>query len=229
MKNLVTILMILILVSCKTSTGNDDNNIILGPENGTYDYYVGISYSGDQSNYPDTNYLYVIIANETDDEIETIELKVDDETIALEYANYEGRVFYIAYFYLDVDDMLNVKLTVNEQQCQIDVPTISVLNCTLPNDLQPNEDISINWTINEDPQVIYVEGFQFNSSNEIVGQDGENLPADARNFTIPADWLWSASNIDSRSIQVGITNFVVQDRIAVVMSDGAYKNYVSNK
>ena len=97
MRILIILSLIFCVLSCTDSTENEENDIIFGPEEGTYDYYIGLSYSGDQSQYVDENYYYVIIANETDEPIETIDLKIEDTTINLEYVNYDGVVFYIAH------------------------------------------------------------------------------------------------------------------------------------
>ena len=225
MKYLLLLSLMIFAVSCSESTENDSPEIILGPEDGTYDFYIGLSYSGDQSQYVDQNYFYVIIANETDDAIETIDLKIEDIDIDLEYANYDGVVFYIAEFFLQTDESFNFKLTINEEFNELDLPTIDVLEMDLPQSIVPDEDIDLTWYIQEDPQVIYVEGFQYGTNNNELSRDGDNLPSNARNFTVPAEWLWSEDNAVSRSIQVGVTNFTVENRIAVVMSDGAYRNY----
>ncbi|RLC53384.1 MAG: hypothetical protein DRI23_00350 [Candidatus Cloacimonadota bacterium] len=224
MKYLLLLSLMIIAVSCSESTENDSPDIILGPEDGTYDFYIGLSYSGDQSQYVDQNYFYVIIANETDDPIDTIDLKIEDIDIDLEYANYDGVVFYIAYFYLQTDESFNFKFTVNGEFTEIDVITTPILEMDLPITLVPDEDVELSWYCESDPQTIYVEGFQNDGSNQL-SQQGDNLPSNARDYVLPAEWLWSDDNATSRSIQVGIVNHKVVNRIAVAFSDGAYKSY----
>ena len=106
----------------------------------------------------------------------------------------------------------------------MDVITTPILEMDLPLTLAPDEDVELIWYCENDPQTIYVEGFQSDDNNQL-SQQGDNLPSAAREFILPLEWLWSDDNATSRSIQVGVVNHKVVNRIAVTFSDGAYKSY----
>ena len=223
MKHILLLTIVLFAAACTSSTEADKPEIILGPEEGTYDYYVGLSYTGEQP--MGTNHLYVIIASENDYELNGVALEIDDETVNLDYANYDGRVFYISEFYHAIEDSTKFTLTVNGEQTELTLPAVPQLELDLPQYLVEDEDVPLVWETAVDPQVIYIEGFQYNSDDEEIGIGATNLSSADRNFTIPASWLWSKSSAASRSIQVGIVNYTVQNRIAIAFSDGAYKKY----
>jgi hypothetical protein len=152
------------------------------------------------------------------------ELEIQDVPITLQYADY-GRDFYIAYFNLVYADTFHFKFTINDKIIEAELNMINKLEMELPENLEPELDVVLEWSIEKDPQVIYIEGFQRDNSDELLDQKIKNLEPETRSFTVPANWLWSKKETFKRAIQVGIMNYNIVDRVCFTISDGAYKSY----
>ncbi len=199
---------------------------IAGPSEDDYDFFIGLSYSDPQPADPDYKRFYVIIScTDTLQNLENIELLIQDQKIDLEYANYGGPDFYIAYFVLQYDESFNYMFTVNGSTTEIDLANVNELMIELPENLVKDQGLQLGWETKIDPMNTYIEGFQWSSMNELLYNYVENVPPEVRKFTMPPGWLWSDENTASRSLQVGIMNFTINNRVCVVMSDGIFRTY----
>jgi hypothetical protein len=230
---LIVICLLLPGTGCDKKDDNTNNNNntgvtgeIDGPPEEDYDFYVAFSYSGTQPVNNDYKHYYILITcTDSLQSIESIDLYIQDEKINLEYANYGGDDFYIAYFNLKYADTYTYELTINDETTQISLRTIKELFIDLPETLVEDEDLVMLWETDIDPMNTYIEGFQWSANNEIIKKHVENFSPETRNFTMPASWLWSEGDVASRSVQIGIKNYVVKNRICVTMNADSYKGY----
>lgn len=197
-----------------------------GPQDGDYDFYIAMSYSDPQPSQENMNKYYILIACEDSlQAMETVEMKIQGVDIPLEYANYGGPDFYIAYFNLEFADTFHYELTMNGVLTEVDMATPTRLITELPMAIEPDQNIELSWEITKDPRFMYIEGFQREENFEEIKKSVEYLKASTRNFTVPADWLWSEENVDIRDIYLGIMNYKIENKVCFTLSDGVYKSY----
>lgn len=231
--NIITCFMIFTVLLAACSKDNDpvgptviipDENIN-GPNEEDYDFYIAMSYSGPQPVNPLLKHYYILIACEDSAQgFQSLEMKIQDTPINLEYADY-GEIFYIAYFDLAPADIYNFKFTINGKCVETDLTMIDELNIELPVTLEASRDVPLNWVTAKNPDVTYIEGFQKNSNEELLDKKVKNFEPVTRSFIMPASWLWSEEETTKREIQVGIMNYKIVDRVCFTISDGAYKAY----
>ncbi len=197
-----------------------------GPKDEDHDFYVAMSYTDEQpSTQQNPRYYILVTCTDSLQSIETIEIKIQDQVVDLEYANYGGEDFYIAYFNREFTNVYNYKLTINDETTEYDLDMIQKLYIEYPGSLLANKDLELRWATEVDPQFTYIEGFQREVNQNLIQKNVENLAPEMRSFTMPASWLWSDDSTKIRDIQLGIMNYGIQNRVCFTMSDGAFVRY----
>lgn len=236
MKKKILIRYIFIILLVFSACSENDNPVapidiasdtkINGPDEKDYDFYVGISYSDPQPADPLNKRFYAIISCEDSlQSFQNVKLKIDGQNILLQYANYFDKDFYIAYFNILYADNFDLELSVNGQVVNANLEVLDEIEIELPTNLTPQENLQLNWQTEKNPQVHYIEAFQISSDDEFLTQSIKNLEPTTREFTIPASWLWGNEEATSRAIQLGITNYVIEERVCFTISDGVFKKY----
>jgi hypothetical protein len=109
--------------SCEKSDDEDKTTqqvIDYGPQDGSYSIYMAMSFSSPQPENTSEKYYYILFTSENPDmEIETIEVEIQGNLIDLEYANYGGKDFYIAYFYEQWADTYHFTTIINNDTTEI--------------------------------------------------------------------------------------------------------------
>ena len=229
--SLIILAFFVIFAGSCTDNNDDDpqpiDEIDFGPQDDDYDYYIAMSFTEEQPANPEhKNYYILITCTNTDLEIETVEIEIQDSEIDLEYANYGGPDFYIANFTLEYADIYKYKITINGETTETEYEMPTILYAELPLIIEPNEDIELNWSTDKDPMVIYVEGFQRDANRVQIERSAENFYPETREFTMPAEWLWKENDgIAMRDIIIGIKNYKVENRICFTMSNDSYRVY----
>ena len=217
--------------ACQTTEKVDDlivptDSVIAGPNPNDYDFYIGMSYSGPQPSNNNLKSYYIIITSEgVEQSIESVDIEIQETKVGLEYANYDGKVFYIAYFNLEYADTYNFSITINGEETVTDIEMIKELYINLPSAIEANKNIPLSWTTERPPMNTYIEGFQRWANGDLIIQSVKNFSSDIDEFIMPANWLWSDENTKKRAIQIGIMNFKIENRVCFAVSDDEYKSY----
>lgn len=211
--------------TAQTDTLFQSDSVIYMPNEGEYDYYISMCYSGDQPSVGKNYFYFLFTCTNPELSIESVSVNIQNESISLNKEIYDGEVFYITYFHMDYAEVFHIKITVNgiESECQLKM--IDDMITTLPENLTSETDVDLSWQMAIDPQIVYIEGFQYNSSFETLKKSIKNMASADRTFTMPASWLWSENNAEQRAIQIGVINYEIVNRICFTISDNAYKTY----
>ena len=239
MKNSIKILLIVLLSTTNYvgyGQGNIDlqsssknNQIIEMPSEDNYDYNIAMSYSGPQPiSKTEKRYYILVTSGNPQKKIESLELRIQNKTIDLDYANYGGKDFYIAYFNLDYSAIYKFQISINGKKTKANLKMLKELFIDLPENLKTDSNVQLEWKTEKDPMVTYIEGFQKNEEIKLMKKEILNFSSDTRSFLMPASWLWSEEKAKTREIQLGITNFKIKNRICFTISDGVYKKYINN-
>lgn len=201
------------------------DSVIFGPKDEDHDYYISMCYSGEQPTTGKNYFYFLFTCTHPDLNIQTLSVSIQNQEIDLSKEIYFGEEFHIGYFYMDYAETFNYKIIVNGEETVCNLPMIDDMIMTLPTTLTDSANVNLNWQMNVNPQTIYIEGFQYNSSGEILKKTIKNLSSEKRSFTMPADWLWTNDVPHERAIQVGVMNYKIENRICFTISDGEYKTY----
>jgi hypothetical protein len=233
MKLFNLIFILALLSSCIFSS--DDNKKIdstkpiidEGPEAGSYDYCVSLSYSDPQPlNGVDKKfYILITTADENSSDINSVSVKINGETIAMEYANY-GKDFYIANFDQPYNDQFSFEIEIDGRiaNCELSMP--KEVDAYFPNVLESNQDLMLEWDTAKDPQVIGLHVQQQNYQMESLSTNLGYYNSKVRSTTIPSEWLWSVpTGVTQRAIELFIQNYHVENRVCFTLSDSEYRVY----
>jgi hypothetical protein len=198
-----------------------------GPQDDTYSIYMALSYSNPQPESSTEKYYYILFTSENPElEIETIDVEVQGTAIDLEYANYGGKAFYIAYFYEEWAETYHFKTIINGEITEINFDMPTQLNMELPLYLPENESVALSWDLEKQPKTIFIEGFQWNyDRTERLKFTKDFLHSEVREFVMPSEWLWSEEEAAYRDIQICIMNHEIKNDICFTVSDGIYRSY----
>lgn len=188
-----------------------------------YDFYVAMSISEVLANNV-YRYYVLVTASGSDETIESVDIVIQDQQVPLIYQDY-GDDFYIAYVNLEYEDVFEFKLTINDVIYETQLEMLKELTGIFPSSLDENEDITVSWTTENNPQHIYLEGFQYGNDYEELEKNVDYFLPNARTFNMPADWLWSNNETTTRAIQLGIMNYKIVNRTCFTISDDAYAEY----
>ncbi|MBN1969313.1 MAG: hypothetical protein JXR48_03815 [Candidatus Delongbacteria bacterium] len=236
MKKVISLIFLVLIVSCIFDSSEDEKNnqnqsvpevVDLGPTDDEHDICIAMSYSDPQPMDENLKHFYILVtASEgSPQDIENVTVEIQGKNIEMEYADY-GKDFYIAYFYEEYAHTYSYKITVDGKTVESEITVPNEMFINFPNELIEGDSVYISWTTEKNPQVIYLEAHQQKLDWTVIGGSGTNFAPSERNFTIPAEWLWSVeSGVEQRVIQMGQYNYTLKDRFYFTISDSPFRVY----
>lgn len=235
MKKIIPLILILLFSACILNPDDNDSDkdqnqseetIDYGPEQGSYDYYLAMSYTSNQSSGSDLKRFYILIDTAEDAEkINSIELTIEDQKIPLEFANYGGPDFYIAEFSLEYEDSYHYLLRINDKSYEADLEMIKELYTTFPDSVTENENVEIFWETIINPRMVQIVGCLVNDYGEFIQRNTEFLPGSSRSFSLPYEWLQQGSTNFKQVIMMTTMNYKIKDRICYTIADNSYQEF----
>ena len=233
MKLLNLMVVLALLTGCIFNSDGDKNIdstkpiIDEGPEAGTYDYCVALSYSDPQplNGIDKKFYILITTADDNNSDINNVSVKINDETIDMEYANY-GKDFYIATFNQPYSDQFSFDVEIDGRvaNCEISMP--KEVAVYFPSVIEPDQPFEFEWSTDKDPQVIGLYIQQQNYQMESLYTHSENFNSEVRATNIPAEWLWSVpTGVTQRFMELCVQNYEVENRVCFTLTDSEYRVY----